>query len=56
LTASDKRSRSRQDDSKFSELAGLRIDLNRPAMLLDDDVMTDGQAQPSPFTGSYLCL
>ena len=29
---------------KFGELAGLRIDLYRPAMLLDDDVVTDGQA------------
>ena len=51
LAASDKRSRSRQNDPKFGELAGPRIDLNRPAMLLDDDVVTDGQAQPSPFTG-----
>jgi hypothetical protein len=32
--------RTRQDDPKFSELAGLRIDL-----LLDDDVVTDGQAK-----------
>ena len=39
------------NDPKFGELAGLRIDLNRPAMLFDDDVVTDGQAQPSPFTG-----
>ena len=30
------------------ELARLRIDLNRPAMLLDDDVVTDGQAKPVP--------
>ena len=29
---------------KFGELAGPRIDLYRPAMLLDDDVVTDGQA------------
>ena len=36
---------------KFGELTGLRIDLYRPAMLLDDDVVTDGQAEPSPFTG-----
>ena len=32
-------------------LPGSRIDLYRPAMLLDDDVVTNGQAQPSPFTG-----
>ena len=51
MTASDKRSRSRQDDPKFSELAGLGINLYGPAMLLDDDVVTDGQAQPCPFTG-----
>ena len=43
--------RARQNDPKFGEFAGLRIDLNRPAMLLDDDVVTDGQAQPGPFTG-----
>ncbi len=41
-----------EDNPKFGELAGLRIDLYRPTMLLDDDVVTDGQAQPSPFTGS----
>jgi hypothetical protein len=29
----DKRSRSRQDDPKFSELAGLGINLYGPAML-----------------------
>ena len=28
----------------LGELTGLRIDLNRPAMLLDDDVVTNGQA------------
>jgi hypothetical protein len=32
-----------QHDLKFGELARLRIDLNRPAMLLDDDVVTNGQ-------------
>ena len=36
--------RARQNDPKFGELAGLGIDLYRPAMLLDDDVVTDGQA------------
>ena len=45
------RPRSRQNDPEFGELAGLRIDLYRPAMLLDDDVVTNGQAEPSPFTG-----
>ena len=45
------RARAWQNDPKFGELAGLRIDLYRPAMLLDDDVVTDGKAQSSPFTG-----
>ena len=36
--------RTRQHDPKFGELTELRIDLNRPAMLLHDDVVTDGQA------------
>jgi hypothetical protein len=34
----------RQNDPKFSELAGLGIDLYRPAMLLDDDVVANGKA------------
>jgi hypothetical protein len=46
--------RARQDNPEFGELAGVGVDLNRPAMLLDDDVVTNGQAQPSPFTGG-LC-
>ena len=54
LDPNDKRSRSRQNDPKFGELARLCIDLYSPAMLLDDDVVTDGEAQPSPFT-SRLC-
>jgi hypothetical protein len=41
---SDKRTRARENDSKFGELTGLRIDLYRPAMLFDNDVVTDGQA------------
>ena len=45
--------RARQDDPKLGELAGLRIDLYRPAMLLDDDVVTNGQAEPSAFTGRF---
>jgi hypothetical protein len=32
----------RQKDLKFGELAGLRKNVNRAAVLLDDDVMTDG--------------
>ena len=41
----------RQNNPKFGEHAGLGFDLYRPAMLLDDDVVTDGQTKPSPFTG-----
>jgi hypothetical protein len=40
-----------QHDPKFGELPRQRIDLYRPAVLLDDDVVTDGQAQSRPFTG-----
>ena len=32
----------RQDNLEFGKLAELRIDLNRPAMLLKDDVVADG--------------
>ena len=32
----------RQNDPELGEVARLRIDLNRPAMLLDDDVVADG--------------
>jgi hypothetical protein len=32
----------RQNYPDFGELAGMRVHLNRPAMLLNDDVVTDG--------------
>ena len=32
----------RQNYPDFGELTGLRVHLNRPAMLLDDDVVADG--------------
>ena len=32
----------RQNDPELGELAGLSINLYRPAMLLDDDVVADG--------------
>ena len=48
-------SRAREDDRKFGELAGLRIDLDRPAMLLDDDVVTDREAKPGTFPGGLGC-
>ena len=41
--------RARQDDPDFRELTGLRLDLDRAAMLLNDDVVTDRQAKPSTF-------
>ena len=51
LSPSDERTRSRQNDPKFGELTGLRIDLYRPTMLLDDDVMANGQAKARAFSG-----
>ena len=47
----EEHSRAWKDNLNFSELAGLRIDLNRPAMLLDDDVVANRQAEASPFSG-----
>src|SRR6202043_3052572 len=47
------RSRARQNNPEFGEVARLGVDLYRPAVLLDDDVVTNGQAQPSPFTGRF---
>ena len=44
-----RRCRTRENDSEFSELAGPRIDLYRPRVLLDDDVVTDGKTEPSSF-------
>ena len=38
------RSRARQNNPEFGEVARLGVDFYRPAMLLDDDVVTDGQA------------
>jgi hypothetical protein len=35
-------SNARQDNADLGELAGLRIDLYRPAVLLDDNVVTNG--------------
>src|SRR5690348_2807048 len=40
---------SRQDNPDFRELARLRIDLDRAAMLPDDDVVTDGKTQAGAF-------
>ena len=38
------RSGARQNNPEFGEVARLGVDLYGPAMLLDDDVVTDGQA------------
>ena len=40
----EQRSRAGQDDPDFGEITGLCIDLDRPTMLLHDDVVADGQA------------
>ena len=53
LIRNAERARSRQNDPKFGELTGLRIDLYGPAMLLDDNVVTNGQTKPRPFTGRF---
>jgi hypothetical protein len=36
----------RKNNPNFGELSGPGIDLYRPAVLLDDDVVTNGQAKP----------
>ena len=52
--ALDGHSDARQDGPDFGELPRLRIDLNRPAMLLDDDVVANGQAKTGAFSSSLL--
>src|SRR5262249_9431012 len=43
----------RKNNPDFSELTGLRIDLYRPRMLLDDDVVSDGQAKARAFPSGF---
>ena len=43
--------RSRQNNPDFREFAGLRIDLDRAAMLFDYDVVTNRKAETSTFSG-----
>ena len=38
---------------KLGKFTGLSIDLDRPAMLLDDDVVTDRQAKTGAFPGRF---
>src|SRR3974390_1656429 len=46
-------SRARQNDPKLGEFAGLCVNLDRPRMLLHDDVVTDGEAKPRAFSGRF---
>ena len=52
---SDKRRCAWQNNSDLRELAGKGIDLNRASMLLDDDVVTNGQAKASALSGWLGC-
>src|SRR5262249_491505 len=45
----------RQNDPDFGELAGLGVDLDRAAMLLHDDVVTDGQPKSGAFSRGFRC-
>src|SRR5262245_42824125 len=49
------RSHSRQSHSDFGELARLCIDLDRTTMLLHNDVVTDGEAEPGSFSRRLCC-
>src|SRR5215471_20857824 len=40
-----------KDNSEFGKFAGSRIDLNRAGMLLDDDIVADGQAKAGTLAG-----
>ena len=44
-------SRARQNDLKLSIFARLGLDFNRPAMLLHDDIVADGEAKAGAFSG-----
>src|SRR5262249_31693758 len=52
---SDERSRARQDNASLGELAGQRIDLYTSRMLLDDDVVSDGQAEAGTLSRRLRC-
>ena len=55
VLSGSERSFARKNDLDFSELAGLRIDLDRPRMLLHDDVVSDGQAEASTLASRLCC-
>src|SRR5262249_16021728 len=42
-------SRARQYNADFGKVARLSVDLDRPRMLLDNDVVTDRETKPSAF-------
>src|SRR5215475_4099379 len=44
-----------QSHPYFRELARLRIDLDRPAMLLDDDIVADGKAKAGALPSRLGC-
>ncbi len=41
----------RKNDPEFGELAGPRVDLDRSAVLLHDNVVTEGKPKPCPLAG-----
>src|SRR5262245_45134662 len=52
LSGSERRF-ARKNNPDFGELAGVRIDLDRPRMLLHDDVVSDGEAKASALSGGF---
>src|SRR5262249_30104613 len=52
-SSSRERCLARKNNSDLGELAGLRIDLDRTRMLFHDDVVSDGQAKASAFSGRF---
>src|SRR5262249_45672358 len=46
-------SRARQDDPDFGELAGLGVHFDRAAVLLDHDVVTDGEPKTGAFSSWF---
>src|SRR4030095_15348169 len=44
-------SRARQDQPDFREFSQLRIDFDQATMLLDDDVVSDGEPKSGTFAG-----
>src|SRR5262249_48164806 len=48
---SNEHSSAGQSNDDLGELAGLRVDLDRATMLLDDDVVTDGEPEPGSLSG-----